>query len=304
MNVVINLNKPADISSQQAVTRVKRLLGVRRAGHTGTLDPLATGVLIICLNEATKIARFLPDLEKEYIFRLKLGEKTDTYDSTGRIIEKKNPAAVHEDDVQRVLSEFLGYIRQTPPMFSAVKKGGVPLYKLARKGMTVERAERTVRIHQLELLSFQSPYVDVRATCSKGTYIRTLCDDIGDRLGTGAHMTSLTRVRVGNFKIQDAATPEELQRGAESFFSIDEALWYFRELTLDHDSCKKLRNGIPISISSAAPFLSREGSDGAMGSMSSGTPEYVRMKNPKHELFGIGVMVGDTLRTDRLFQFP
>ncbi|MBM4141723.1 MAG: tRNA pseudouridine(55) synthase TruB, partial [Nitrospira sp.] len=198
MNVVINLNKPKEISSQQAVIKVKKIFAARKAGHAGTLDPIATGVLIVCLNEATKITRFLSDLNKEYIVRLKLGERTDTLDVTGRIIEKKDCLSLNVADISPVLSNFTGQIKQIPPMYSAVKIGGQQLYKLARKGMNVERPERMITIYGIDLINFEQPYLDLNISCSKGTYIRTLCDDIGNDLGVGAHMVSLERTRVGS----------------------------------------------------------------------------------------------------------
>ena len=144
MNIVINLNKPESISSHRAANDVGRLFAAKKAGHAGTLDPIATGVLIVCLNEATKITRFLSDLDKEYIVRLKLGERTDTYDSTGRILETKDWHSIKETDIHEILKNFIGLIKQTPPMYSAVKIGGQPLYKLARKGIDIERPEREI----------------------------------------------------------------------------------------------------------------------------------------------------------------
>ena len=175
MNAVINLNKARNVSSQQAVAEVKRLLAIKKAGHAGTLDPLATGILIVCLNEATKIARFLCDLDKEYVVRLKFGERTDTYDATGRIIERKDCIALREAHVREAIRIFLGKTKQVPPMYSAVKIGGTPLYKFARRGIDIERSGRDIQISQIEILSYQSPYLDFRVRCSKGTYIRTLC---------------------------------------------------------------------------------------------------------------------------------
>src|SRR4030043_105960 len=183
MNLVINLNKPKDISSQQAVIKVKKIFAVRKAGHAGTHDPIATGVLIVCLNEATKITRYLSDLDKEYMVKVKLGERTDTFDLTGRLLEKKDPFLLSKKDVQNVLKIFIGQIKQTPPMFSAIKIKGQPLYNLARRGIEIKRPERLIHIFGLDLIGFALPYLDLAIRCSKGTYIRTLCDDIGKALG-------------------------------------------------------------------------------------------------------------------------
>jgi len=174
MDVVINLNKPRDISSQQAVLAVKKLFAARKAGHTGTLDPIATGVLIVCLNEATKITRFLSDLDKEYMVRLKLGERTDTYDLTGRLVEIKNCSSLKEAEILKVLNTFIGKTKQIPPMYSAIKVKGEPLYKLARRGIEIKRPERVVNIYRVDLIGFNQPYLDFKISCSKGTYIRTL----------------------------------------------------------------------------------------------------------------------------------
>ena len=301
MNIVINLDKPAHITSQQAVAKVKRLLGVKKAGHAGTLDPIATGILIICLNEATKITRFLSDLDKDYIVQLKLGEKTDTYDSTGRIIEKKDPCLLRREVIHEVLSRFSGRIQQIPPMYSAVKIGGERLYSLARRGISVERSERSVFIHRMELLSFHHPYVNARVSCSKGTYIRTLCDDIGNELGTGAHMTALKRIRVGNFGIEDAVSLAELPDKKNCFCSMDEALSHLQEIIFDHDSWQKAKNGIPVSIPQNNPETFMEGTIRNRSVSSSGACEYVRLKSPDHILFGIGSLVDNSVRIERLF---
>jgi tRNA pseudouridine55 synthase len=293
MNVVINFDKPVNTTSQQAVVKVKRLLGARKAGHAGTLDPIATGVLIVCLNEATKITRFLSDLEKEYIVQLKLGERTDTYDSTGRIVDTKDPSSVHEENIREIFGRFTGFIQQIPPMYSAVKIGGKPLYTLARKGISVERPARGVYINQLEFLSYHPPFVNARVTCSKGTYIRTLCDDIGNALGTGAHMTALKRTRVGNFSIEDAVALAELPDKKDSFCSMDEALSHLREMLLDRDSWQKAKNGMPVYSPGNKTDYSEEWNN-----------PYVRMKNPDHILFGIGVCENNSLRIERLFNAP
>jgi tRNA pseudouridine55 synthase len=301
MNSIINLDKPAHITSQQAVVKVKRLLSAKKAGHAGTLDPIATGVLIVCLNEATKITRFLSDLEKEYIAQLKLGERTDTYDSTGKIVEKKDPGVLYAEDIHEVLSRFKGCIQQIPPMYSAVKIGGEPLYKLARKGISIERSERSVHIYQLELLSFHHPYVNVSVTCSKGTYIRTLCEDIGNALGTGAHMTALKRTRVGNFRIEDAVSIVELPDKKNIFCSMDEAISHLKEIILDHDSWLKAKNGMPVDIPRNVTGNPFDEANKDICDTPLRDSEFVRMKNPARVLFGIGILGNNSLKVDRLF---
>jgi tRNA pseudouridine55 synthase len=308
MNIVLNLDKPAHITSQQAVAQVKRLLGAKKAGHAGTLDPIATGVLIVCLNEATKITRFLSELDKEYVFQLKLGERTDTFDSTGRIIEKKDPGSIQIEDINSILSRFAGCIQQTPPMYSAVKIGGECLYKLARKGISIDRPERSVQIYHLELISFHPPYVNSKVVCSKGTYIRTLCDEIGNALGTGAHMTALTRTMVGSFKIEDAISMYDLPNRKNTFYSMDESLSHLQEIILDHESWQKAKHGIPIAVSDITRrAIAKECDKNACGTSSElceEVCEYVRMKTPANILFGIGVLDKNSLRVERLFHIP
>ena len=304
-NIIINLNKPRDISSQQAVTRIKRLLGARKAGHAGTLDPLATGVLVVCLNEATKIARFLSDLDKKYTVRLKLGERTDTYDSTGSIVEEKDYSKITEADVRKLLPAFQGLIQQTPPMYSAIKMHGQTLYKLARKGITLEVPARTVKIKSIDLISFDPPYVDLGVSCSKGTYIRSLCDDLGNALGVGAHMTALERTMVGIFSVEESVSFEDLTNREDfSFFSMDEAIPQLKECTLDPESYRKARNGVPVHLpadyvdENASNSIIFHGSNDPVGSGQQ--DDYVRLKDPAHDLFGIGRIEGEMIKIERL----
>jgi tRNA pseudouridine55 synthase len=284
MNIVINLNKPKDISSQQAVKKVERIFAAKKAGHAGTLDPMATGVLLVCLNEATKITRFLSDLDKEYVVQMKLGERTDTYDSTGKVIEKFDYQLVTGKDISRALTGFTGLIKQTPPMYSAVKIGGRPLYKLARKGIVISRPGRAVNIDRIDLLSLNMPYVDLRVVCSKGTYIRTLCDDVGNVLGVGAHMVSLVRTRIGSFRVEDSFSIEDLTRERPSCCSIDSAISHLAEIVLDEISYRKARNGVPIETDSKLLFAN----------------QYVRLKSPGNVLFGVGKFEDNAVKIERL----
>lgn len=300
MNTVINLNKPWGISSQLAVTKVRRLLNVKKAGHAGTLDPIATGILLVCLGEATKITRFLTDTDKEYIALMKLGEKTDTLDSEGEVIKKTDCLSLEEDHIRQVVGSFKGTIRQTPPMFSAVKIGGSPLYKLARKGLTVERAERVVTIHSLEITALDLPFLEIKVSCSKGTYIRTLCSDIGDTLGVGAHMTALNRTRIGDFRIEDSITLEELgdqsvkalneadggrtsRPLSPSITDIDAALRHIEEMILTEKEFAGAWNGVPFRRLD----LQQSGS------------KFLRLKGPEGNLFAIGRISGDIIEIER-----
>ena len=203
------LDKPVGLSSNAVLQQVKKLLGARKAGHAGTLDPLASGLLVILFGEATKFAGLLLESDKEYRATLKLGETTSTGDTEGEILERKNPD-VSEAQVLAALARFRGEIEQLPPMHSALKRGGVPLYKLARRGETVERSRRRVEIFELESMGFHPPLLELRVRCSKGTYIRTLAEDIGAALGTGAHLAALRRTASGRFLIEEAVTLDDI----------------------------------------------------------------------------------------------
>jgi tRNA pseudouridine55 synthase len=203
------LDKALGISSNAALQQAKRLFGAAKAGHAGTLDPLASGLLVVLFGEATKFAGPLLDSDKEYVATLKLGEKTATGDAEGEVLESR-PVAVTEAEVEAALAKFRGPIEQLPPMHSALKRDGVPLYKLARRGETVARARRRVEILELERMSYQPPLLELRIRCSKGTYIRTLAEDLGEALGTGAHLAGLRRTASGPLRLHDAATLEAL----------------------------------------------------------------------------------------------
>jgi tRNA pseudouridine55 synthase len=287
MHIVVNLNKNKGISSQDAVTAVRRVFKVKKAGHTGTLDPLATGVMLVCLNEATKIASLIESLEKEYIATAKLGESTDTLDSEGRIVRKAGGFTITAGDVERILPRFTGEIVQIPPMYSALKVCGKPLYKLARKGIEVERKPRKVTVGTIELLGFASPFFTLRIVCSKGTYVRSLCSDIGDALGVGAYMTELIRTRVGDFRIEDSAKLEELPQKPSALHSIDTVLERLPELIVTGEDLKKARNG------NALPLFLLPDFHHAVG-------EKMRLKDHDSKIFGIGKVTKDSIKIERL----
>lgn len=203
MKGVVIVDKPAGITSHDAVDRVRKLLGERKAGHTGTLDPMATGVLPVCVGEATKIALFLTGDDKVYEATMRLGVRTDTQDMTGQVLTEQEPRAT-DADVKAVLAAFTGAITQVPPQYSAVKVRGKALYKWARKGIRMEPPEREVEIREILMQGIELPRVRFTVTCSKGTYIRTLCADMGDRLGCGAALEQLRRTRSGIFREEDA----------------------------------------------------------------------------------------------------
>lgn len=199
------LDKPLGWSSNAALQKAKKLYGAVKAGHAGTLDPLASGLLMVLFGEATKFAGPLLDADKEYLATLRLGERTSTGDAEGEVLETR-AVQVSAGDVSRVLNRFKGEIEQVPPMHSALKHKGTPLYRLARRGEQVERAPRRVRISELQATSLDTPRLELRVVCSKGTYIRTLAEDIGEALGCGAHLSGLRRTASGSFRIEQAAT--------------------------------------------------------------------------------------------------
>jgi tRNA pseudouridine55 synthase len=205
------LDKPVGVSSNGALQEVKKLFGIKKAGHAGTLDPLASGLLIVLFGEATKLAGPLLEADKEYLATLKLGETTSTGDAEGDVLQK-NEVRIGERELLSALAAFRGEIAQVPPMHSALKRNGVPLYRLARRGEQVEREPRRVTIADLELLERRGEQVSLRVRCSKGTYIRVLAEDIGHALGCGAHLSALRRTATAGFRVEDACGPQALSR--------------------------------------------------------------------------------------------
>ena len=203
---VFLLNKDKGISSNRALQQIKRIYNAKKAGHTGSLDPMATGLLPICFGKATKICQYLLDSDKTYEATIQLGTKTDTGDAEGNIIEKNDMVELSESVIHSALNKFLGHIQQIPPMHSALKKDGVPLYKLARKGVEIERKPRGVNIYNLECINYSSLSHELKISvkCSKGTYIRTLAEDIGKELGVYAHLTALNRTACGSYSLVDS----------------------------------------------------------------------------------------------------
>lgn len=243
------LDKPRGITSQAAVNTVNKLLRTRRAGHTGTLDPFATGVLPICLNSATKIIPFMVRGNKKYEAEMRLGIKTDTLDLTGRVTEEKEIGIINNSELLGVFLKFRGKINQVPPMYSALKKDGVRLYEYARRGIDVPRAERTVIINSLELLDFNPPFVRFMVECSRGTYIRVLASDIADELGCGGHLTELRRIESDGFSIDDAVTIDDIRNGSVSLTPLDHALPHMRRVEIGRDTACEVREGKQITKS-------------------------------------------------------
>lgn len=214
MNGVLIVNKPQGWTSHDVVAKLRGIYQTRRVGHSGTLDPMATGVLVVFLGRATRAVELLENDEKEYVAGLKLGLITNTQDTTGEVIETRQ-VSVTDEELLETLKGFLGPQQQIPPMYSAVKIGGRKLYELARKGQTVERKPRSITIEALELLDRQGDECRIKVRCSKGTYVRTLCHDIGEKLGCGGCMSSLQRAKAGRFGLEDALSLEEIQKARE-----------------------------------------------------------------------------------------
>lgn len=226
VNGVLLLDKPLGISSNEALQQVKRLFNAQKAGHTGSLDPLANGLLPLCFGAATKISGFLLEADKRYWVRVKLGVTTTTADAEGEVLDTRSAEHVGEQDILQLLPEFTGVIQQLPPMYSALKHKGQRLYKLAREGIEVEREPREITIHSLELVKSDLPEFELMVHCSKGTYVRTLAEDIGNRLGCGAHVVGLRRTKVGPYTDEHLVTMEQLQQlaGDGDFNGLDQLL--------------------------------------------------------------------------------
>ena len=248
MNGIINIYKEAGYTSFDVVAKMRGILKERKIGHTGTLDPDATGVLPVCVGNGTKLVELFADHEKEYIAELQLGVATDTQDMTGEVL-KTSPVEVSEAQITEAVMSFVGECMQVPPMYSAVKVNGKKLYELARAGKEVEREARKVFFKEIEILSMEIPLVKIRVVCSKGTYIRTLCNDIGEKLGCFGAMKSLLRTRVGDFALEEAVTLEELESYrdagelAKILLSPDRVFMHMPAVHAKPENCKYLDNG-------------------------------------------------------------
>jgi len=277
------VDKPEGLTSLEVVRKIKHWFSVERAGHIGTLDPFATGVLPVVLNEGRKLVPFLEEGPKEYEAMMKLGEETTTDDPTGEVISQKPFDGVTIEWIQAVFKSFLGRIQQTPPMFSAVKIKGDPLYRWARKGMEIERKERTVNVSELEVQGIDIPKIRFRVSCSPGTYIRALARDVGRKIGCGAHLVSLRRIRSGPFHLKQAIPWEHLKSlsGRDSLLpwviSPKEALPDFPEVKGDEEMLKKICDGKEIVLKD---FHLRSFPDFRKG-------QWLRMSSPEGKLIAI-----------------
>jgi len=277
------LDKPSGITSNEALQQVKRLYFAKKAGHTGSLDPLASGVLPICMGEATKVSAFLLDADKHYQVRCQLGIRTATADAEGEVLETRPVDTYSEQQLEAVLDEFRGDIEQIPPMYSALKHEGQRLYKLARQGLEVEREARPVSIYQLSVSGRGQDWIDIDVHCSKGTYVRTLAEDIGEKLGCGAHVTALRRTAVGPYGEQQLVTLEQLQALKQNdmpamddlLLPIETALTQWPDVELSTDAAFYLQQGQPVLVPHAP------------------TSGWVRLYESNHQFLGMGEILDD-----------
>lgn len=280
---IVLLDKPQGLTSNQALQKVKRIFDARKAGHTGSLDPLATGMLPVCLGEATKISGYLLNADKRYTATCKLGVRTDSADADGNVIATCPVPALSKADIEKVLAQFTGELQQIPPMHSALKRDGVPLYKLAHQGIEVEREARAITVYRLDLLEFDGDMLNIDIHCSKGTYVRTVVEDIGNSLGCGAHITALRRLQVDPFEGRRMYTFEELnilkEQGVTSLDEIllplESGLVNWPEVNLSADATFYLRQGQPVFV----PQVQIDG--------------YVRLHDSNGAFLGIGMMLDD-----------
>ena len=251
---VVLLDKASGSSSNFALQQVKRLFSAKKAGHTGSLDPLASGLLPICLGQATKVAQFLLDGDKRYFVRAKFGQVSSTGDSEGKIVNFGSTQGIDESSIRAILLKFIGDINQVPPMYSALKRNGTPLYKLARKGIEIERSSRPVTIHEINFLNLDDAVVSLEVSCSKGTYIRTLVEDIGKSLGCGGHVVELRRTGFAHLDLSGSKTYEQLSKLKEQnlesldsvILSADEMLPNLKSVYLDSEQTSDIRLGKKI----------------------------------------------------------
>ena len=280
---ILLLDKPIGRSSNQALQRVKRLYGARKAGHTGSLDPLATGLLPICFGEATKISGFLLDADKRYHVVCRAGETTTTGDAEGEVLVRREVSGLSAERVAQLARGFVGEIDQVPPMYSAVKHQGERLYKLARKGVEVERKPRRITIHSISLLDVGERDFTLEVHCSKGTYIRTLVQDLGEALGTGAHVTALRRLELGPFGQPRMYTVEELEAVAENgpaaldelLLPVETGLAQWPDVRLAPDAARFVQHGNPVFV----PRMPHEG--------------WVRLFDERNAFLGMGRVMDD-----------
>ncbi len=257
MEGILIIDKPKGMTSHDVVSKVKRKLGASKVGHLGTLDPNATGVLPLVINKATKSARFIEGKRKGYLAVMELGITTDTFDVEGEVVEKRPLEGITETAVRQAVANYVGTISQVPPMYSAVKKGGVPLYKLARKGVVVEREPKEITIDKIEVTSMELPIVVMNIICSRGTYIRTLCHDIGEELGCGAHLKDLQRTESAGFRLDESvAIDADSMTMRAAILPVREGLKrLYKEIEIDANDAQKISRGATLLGVTNSPSL-------------------------------------------------
>lgn len=283
LNGLLLLDKPAGVTSNRALQKVKKLFNAAKAGHTGSLDPLATGLLVICFGRATKISQYLLNADKQYEVTLKLGVVTDTGDADGVVVEERDASLITDDDISQHATTLTGQIEQIPPMYSALKFQGARLYKLARKGIQVKRQARTVNIYRFDLIQKDEDLINMHVHCSKGTYVRALIEDLGDLLGCGAHVVELRRTSLGPFINPNLVSMSELENCAASnnskldqtLLSVDSAFQDRPALSLEDDIMQDVRNGHPI-------WIPRSPTNGV-----------VRIYDANDQFYGLGTILED-----------
>jgi tRNA pseudouridine55 synthase len=259
MDGIVVVNKPANITSYDVVRRLKRIFNTKKIGHGGTLDPFATGVLVIAVNQGTKIIHYFINSDKEYIAKLKMGEMTDTHDLTGKVVKQEDKITVSQDRFILVMQSFLGDQDQLPPMYSAKKKDGVKLYEMARKGIEIQRDKAKINIKEIRLLEYSYPFAVIKVSCSKGTYIRALVNDMGLSLGTYAHLVALQRTISGPFDIKRASEIDELAKAkkegrlSDYVISMNDALNFLPSVTIKNSAQIKVKNGVHINDEDLKP---------------------------------------------------
>lgn len=248
MNGIINVYKPAGMTSHDVIYKVRRITGIKKVGHTGTLDPDAQGVLPVCIGTGTKLSDMLTVSDKRYTAVMRLGLETDTQDLSGKVLYTKE-VNVTAEEIKKAVSGFVGDISQIPPMFSAVKVNGQKLYKLGRQGIEIERKPRSISIYGIDILKIDGNDVTLDIKCSKGTYIRTLCRDIGEVLGTGAAMAALTRTESAGFSVENSVTLKQLEEnGAEKFITPVDDMFDYEKIAVSGEALRRVLNGNPVKI--------------------------------------------------------
>lgn len=249
-----NIDKPAGWTSHDVVARVRRIISERQVGHAGTLDPMATGVLLVCVGRATRLVEYVSALPKVYRATVTFGVETDTWDAEGRVIAERDATGLVLEQLSQLLERFRGEIEQVPPMYSALKRGGQPLYRLARAGQTVEREPRTVRIHRLDILGWEPPHLSLMIECSPGTYIRSLAHDLGQVADVGAHLSALVRTAIGHFDLENAveleilADPDAADGWRRWLIEPHEALQHLPSVTVSEEQARDLGHGRSIEL--------------------------------------------------------